>query len=95
MKFAMIDLHPLLNDNREITVSVGEATNSMCSGNVTLVILDVNGQTVTQQKTVTSLSMSMQLISFNAPTTGKIHPVVANLTLDSGETKTDKEAISL
>lgn len=92
-KYPLVDLLPELN-NGKINVECGEASGSNCSGTVS-VIIPQNGKPATMTREVNNLNRSLQTIVFDEfKPDGKIYPVVATLTLDSGESKTDNEIIT-
>jgi len=96
MKHLLVNLYSTLK-NQNIVVSVGESSNSNCSGKLTVVIADTNGgQSTVLTKDVNNLGSTCQEISFSGfPVTGKLHPVVATLALESGQSKIDEEMIQL
>jgi hypothetical protein len=93
-KMPLLDLHPIVQDCK-IIVSVGEATDSKCSGVITIVIvgaIGTNPKILT--KDVKDLGRTIQVVSFeDTPNTGKIHPVISTLVLESGESRKDNEMI--
>ena len=95
-KYPILDLHSSLKECK-IFVSVGEASNSKCSGKLTVVISDVNnGEPNTIVKNLSELGYPLKEILIDeTPKTGKIHPVIATLVLDTGENKTDNEIIEM
>lgn len=94
-KIPLIDLYPVLQDG-SIVVEVSEATNSHCNGTLTVEVAGSAGESPkVLTKQLTDLNGTPQNVLFAIEKTGKIHPVTASLTLDSGEIKTDSEIISL
>lgn len=95
-KYPMLDLHYLVKDCK-IYLSVGEASNSNCSGTLTVIITGVNsGNTAIIKRDLTNIGYPpLEVLLDETPRTGKIHPVIATLVLDSGETKVDDELIQL
>jgi hypothetical protein len=93
-KFPILDLHSALK-NGKLYVSAGEANNTQCNGTLTIVIADVtNGKPKVLTRSLTNLGYPLQEILFDdTPVTGKIHPVIATLVIDSGEIKKDDELI--
>jgi hypothetical protein len=94
--FPIVDLNEVTT-NCEITVAVGEATNSLTTGVLTVTIKNggAAGHT-TITKNVVNLGQTLQVIQITpTPHTGKIHHVVAVLLLASGETSSDDEFIQL
>ncbi|MDD4993096.1 MAG: hypothetical protein PHR83_12780 [Paludibacter sp.] len=96
MKHPLIKLFSILED-QHIVVSVGESSNSKSSGTLTVVISDTHeGQPTVLTKAVTGIGASFQKISFSGfPLTGKLHRVVATITLDSGESEHNDQMILL
>lgn len=95
--FPIVDLNEVTS-NCLITVAVGEATNSLTSGTLTVVIKNAapGGSHLTISQAVNNLGQNSQIISITAtPKTGKIHHVTASLTLSNGESSTDDEFIQL
>lgn len=95
-KFPLLDLQPVLQDCK-IVVAVGEATDSNSKGFLTVIIVDTEpGSNTILTKDVSNLGRTIQNIAFNdIPQTGKIHPVIATLILETGEIKKDDEIIKL
>src|SRR5690554_1564388 len=92
MKFPLIDLHPVTTDCI-ITVSVGEALDTSCSGFVTIIIINGvgHGENIVLTKEVHNLTHKTQKIQFeNTPRISGIYPVLATIVLDSDESKSDQ-----
>lgn len=95
--FPIVDLNEVTSDCL-ITVAVGEATNSLASGTLTVVIKNAatGGSHLTISQPVNNLGRNLQVIQIAATAkTGKIHHVTASLTLSNGESSTDDEFIQL
>lgn len=92
----MIDLYNKLQ-GQQIKVSAGEGTSSGCSGTITIVITATNnGQPTVLTKQVQQLTGNPQIFLFpDIPLTNKIHKVIATLTLETGEVKSDDELLLL
>ena len=92
MKIPLVDLHPVTSDCN-ITVSVGEAFDSGCSGHVTIIIINGkgHGNNMVLRKEVNNLTHETQKVQFeNTLKIKGIYPVVATIFLDSEESKSDQ-----
>jgi hypothetical protein len=95
-KYPMLDLHPTLKDCK-IFLSAGEAGDSNCTGTLTIVITNVNqGLPIIIEQPLSNLGrIPQEILIDDVPKTGKVHKVVATMTLDSGHSKIDDELIKL
>ncbi len=92
MKIPLVELHQLTSVCNN-TVTVGEASDSKCSGFLTILIINGkgNGENMVLKKEVSELTHETQRIQFEkTPKTGGIFPVIATLMLESSESKTDQ-----